>query len=118
VSVPASEDGSLTPSPSESVVQLAGRPRRARRVWSIRPPYVTGRRASTTRRRRWLGASADRAGTVQLEEVDAESSSLVNGQTDPRSYGDQDPRVFHLGLKPDPPVLVNPPADLDPNMAM
>ncbi|KAI0254242.1 hypothetical protein BJV78DRAFT_1186417 [Lactifluus subvellereus] len=46
------------------------------------------------------------------------SSSGANGMVDDRSYGDQILEYFISDSNQIPPILINPPSDLDPNMAI
>lgn len=106
-----SEDGSMTPSPSEA----SSSSRTPSPINSPRPSYDgiggDGDRVST---RRGRYHRSDEAGYENILEDEA----AVNGSSDARSYGDQILEYFISDSNQIPPVLINPPADFDPNMAI
>ncbi|KAK0231214.1 transcription factor [Armillaria fumosa] len=106
LSVRGSEDGSMTPSPSEaSSSSHTPSPIRSPKAYHN---GVVGSRSST-RRSRYDNEYASMA--------DPEAARL-NGKTDARAYGDQILEYFISDTNQVPQVLISPPPDFDPNMAI
>ncbi|KAG1815261.1 apses-domain-containing protein [Suillus variegatus] len=108
LSVHASEDGSMTSSPS-------------RGSSSSRTPSPIGNTLDTTRDRR----SGNRRKPPQRhiderydDEGSEEESTQPNGATDPRAYADQILEYFISDSNQVPQVLISPPPDFDPNTAI
>ncbi|KAG6831865.1 hypothetical protein H0H92_006982 [Tricholoma furcatifolium] len=106
-----SEDGSMTPSPSEA----SSSSRTPSPIRSPAPSYSSvghgdGRHAGKSRRNRYRRTADDEYD----EELDAER----NGAGDPRSYGDQILEYFISDTNQIPSILISPPPDFDPNMAI
>ncbi|KAL0949188.1 hypothetical protein HGRIS_009266 [Hohenbuehelia grisea] len=103
-----SEDGSMTPSPTESSAS-------SRTPSPIRSPapeyrlgsgsYAFGHRKPTRE-----GSRYDNASDEEL--------LLTNGAMDSRTYGDQLLEYFISDTNHVPAILVHPPTDFDPNMAL
>ncbi|KAF9534991.1 transcription factor [Crepidotus variabilis] len=99
LSVRGSEDGSMTPSPSEA----SSSSRTPSPIRSPAPSYDSrGSKRNKTRK-----SADDRYGAPSDEEVE-----------DRRSYADQVLEYFISDTNQIPPILVNPPPDFDPNMAI
>ncbi|KAF8897199.1 hypothetical protein BD779DRAFT_1489482 [Infundibulicybe gibba] len=88
LSVRGSEDGSMTPSPSEA--------------------------SSSSRHRHKYRRSAD----DRYDEPSDGETSKLNGLNDARVYGDQILEYFISDNNQIPQVLISPPADFDPNMGI
>ncbi|KAG2051342.1 apses-domain-containing protein [Suillus hirtellus] len=108
LSVHASEDGSMTSSPS-------------RGSSSSRTPSPIGNTLDATRDRR----SGNRRKPPQRhiderydDEGSEEESTQPNGATDPRAYADQILEYFISDSNQVPQVLISPPPDFDPNTAI
>ncbi|KAG1792413.1 apses-domain-containing protein [Suillus plorans] len=108
LSVHASEDGSMTSSPS-------------RGSSSSRTPSPIGNTLDATRDRR----SGNRRKPPQRhiderydEEGSEEEPTQSNGATDPRAYADQILEYFISDSNQVPQVLISPPPDFDPNTAI
>ncbi|THH08183.1 hypothetical protein EW146_g9077 [Bondarzewia mesenterica] len=76
-------------------------------VGGRRSPSPVGRRRRSRRTKEQLDGSSD-----------AEPSSKANGVGGAKSYGDQILEYFISDSNQIPAILVNPPADMDPNMAI
>ena len=116
LSVRGSEDGSMTPSPSEAssssrtpspIHSRAPSPYGSNGVEDDypSPSAAPGRRTKHGMRERY-------------EEGSEGEGRLGAGAGDPRSYGDQILEYFISDTNQIPPVLINPPGDFDPNMAI
>lgn len=110
LSEPASEDGSMTSSPS-------------RRSSSSRTPSPIDEGYEAA------GASGDRShadrrkGTRHHHDrpdnaIGIDDLSQANDANDPRAYSDQILEYFISDTNQIPPILISPPADFDPNMAI
>ena len=110
LSVRGSEDGSMTPSPSEG----SSSSRTPSPIHSPEPSFPTngvdnphgGNRRNKYRR------SLDDNYDTPAEEGDS------NSMTDARTYGDQILEYFISDTNQIPPVLISPPPDFDPDMAI
>lgn len=118
LSVRGSEDGSMTPSPSEA----SSSSRTPSPIHSPAPsPYGSNGMedgymspsATTGRRSRHRRSIDDR-----YEEISEGEMSRLNSANDPRSYGDQILEYFISDTNQIPQVLISPPGDFDPNMAI
>ncbi|KAF8974293.1 hypothetical protein BDZ97DRAFT_1720475 [Flammula alnicola] len=101
LSVRGSEDGTMTPSPSEA----SSSSRTPSPIRSPGPSYGSNGaddRQSNSRRHKHRRSVDERA----------------EGEEDTRSYADQVLEFFISDSNQVPPLLVNPPADFDPNMAI
>lgn len=118
LSLRGSEDGSMTPSPSEaSSSSRTPSPIHSRGASPYgsndmeddypSPSHVAGRRSKHRR-------SVD----DRYDEFSDGEMSRLNGANDPRSYGDQILEYFISDTNQIPQVLVSPPNDFDPNMAI
>lgn len=108
LSIHGSDDGSMTPSPSEA----SSSSRTPSPIGSPGPSY--GSNGRTLR-----GPHDSRGRYIQsAEEYDAMSDAHLTGVNDARSYGDQILEYFISDTNQPPPVLVKPPHDFDPNMAI
>ena len=115
-SIRGSEDGSMTPSPSE-VSSSSRTPSPI--LSSPEPPLfgfngIDGGHNSPSppgRKRKRRGQDLD-------DGSDAEPSTRVNGMGAAKSYGDQILEYFISDSNQLPDILINPPADMDPNMAI
>jgi transcription factor MBP1 len=114
-----SEDGSMTPSPSG-----ASSSSRTPSPIQSSPPNSNSYRSlgrgptspsPDSRRRR---ASRRTQPSVHGEDSDRDPPPGANGMIDDRSYGDQILEYFISDSNQIPPILINPPPDLDPNMAI
>ncbi|KAI0047293.1 transcription factor [Auriscalpium vulgare] len=116
LSIRGSEDGSMTPSPSE----VSSSSRTPSPIRSSPDPEVyfntTGGLASPSPR--GPKHRAHRGPLLYDDHSDNDASAGVNGASDTRSYGDQILEYFISDSNQIPPILVNPPTDLDPNMAI
>ncbi|KAH9963226.1 hypothetical protein BC827DRAFT_1357664 [Russula dissimulans] len=117
----ASEDGSMTPSPS-------GASSSSRTPSPIRsspdpnahshPNLDRAAPASPSPNSRRRRASRRNQPSVRGGDSDMDASPGTNGMIDDRSYGDQILEYFISDSNQIPPILINPPPDLDPNMAI
>ncbi|KXN87947.1 Cell division cycle-related protein res2/pct1, partial [Leucoagaricus sp. SymC.cos] len=106
-----SEDGSMTPSPSEA----SSSSRTPSPINSPGPSFeglAGGNDGALTRKDRYR-----RGGEDGYEDI-SEDEAKVNGGSDARTYGDQVLEYFISDSNQIPPILINPPADFDPNMAI
>lgn len=103
LSARGSEDGSMTPSPSEA----SSSSRTPSPIGSPGPAYASNGRA--VRGGRYVQPADD---------YDDMSESGPHEVGNPRSYGDQILEYFISDTHQIPPVLITPPADFDPNMAI
>lgn len=106
-----SEDGSMTPSPSEA----SSSSRTPSPINSPGPSYagLTVGGAQTSERR----SRYHRSGEDGYEDI-SEDEARLNGTNEARTYGDQILEYFISDSNQIPPILINPPPDLDPNMAI
>jgi transcription factor MBP1 len=114
-----SEDGSMSPSPSRassssrtpSPIRSSPEPTLPYRSPDHAPPSPT----PDSRKRK-----APRRTQLDAHENDSDPEALpgANGTVDDRSYGDQILEYFISDSNQIPPILINPPPDLDPNMAI
>ncbi|KAG5654676.1 hypothetical protein H0H81_009925 [Sphagnurus paluster] len=114
LSARGSEDGSMTPSPSEaSSSSRTPSPIRSPEpsYGSIGPGDDRGSTASKTRRNKYRRTADD-------PYDDASDGERTNGANDARTYGDQILEYFISDTNQIPPVLITPPPDFDPNMAI
>ncbi|KAF8911925.1 hypothetical protein CPB85DRAFT_1375842 [Mucidula mucida] len=109
LSVRGSEDGSMTPSPSEA----SSSSRTPSPIGS--PDTVYGRNGAVANRSTNKQRSRYRAPDDQYDDM---SDTEVNGKTDARAYGDQILEYFISDTNQVPQVLISPPPDFDPNMAI
>lgn len=110
LSVHGSEDGSMTPSPSEA----SSSSRTPSPINSPGPSYDSLAGEDDTmsaRRNRYRRNDEDGYGDMNEDEL------RMNGG-DARTYGDQILEYFISDSNQIPPILINPPADFDPNMAI
>ncbi|KAF6762820.1 transcription factor [Ephemerocybe angulata] len=106
MSVRGSEDGSMTPSPSE-----ASSCSRTPSPIGSPGPYPSNGRANSrnsTFRERWIRSADD-----YLDQLDGDRDTI-----DARGYGDQILEYFISDTHTIPPVLITPPPDFDSNMAI
>ncbi|KAG6901547.1 hypothetical protein C0995_010657 [Termitomyces sp. Mi166 len=113
LSARGSEDGSMTPSPSEA----SSSSRTPSPIHSPAPSYVSvghgdDRHAATSKSRR------NRYRRTADDQYDNDSDGEQNGIGDARSYGDQILEYFISDTTQIPPILISPPPDFDPNMAI
>lgn len=109
LSVRGSEDGSMTPSPSEA----SSSSRTPSPIGSPGPSYGSNGRG----RGRNTSDIRGRHGQA-VEDYDDMSEGGQNDAGNPRTYGDQILEYFISDTHQIPPVLITPPADFDPNMAI
>ncbi|RDB20449.1 Cell division cycle-related protein res2/pct1 [Hypsizygus marmoreus] len=114
LSVRGSEDGSMTPSPSEA----SSSSRTPSPIHSPHPSYGSAAAgddrvsvSSRSRRNKYHRTADD-------HYDDASDGERANGAGDARTYGDQILEYFISDTNQIPPVLINPPRDFDPNMAI
>ncbi|KAF9008807.1 hypothetical protein BDQ17DRAFT_1348974 [Cyathus striatus] len=113
LSIRGSEDGSMTPSPSEA----SSSSRTPSPIHSPRNSYDTNginegfRAVKRNKYHRRIDENYD-----DISEDDG--GARINGQTDARTYGDQILEYFISDTNQIPPVLINPPADFQANMAI
>ncbi|KIL68212.1 hypothetical protein M378DRAFT_158754 [Amanita muscaria Koide BX008] len=110
LSIRVSEDGSMTPSPSEA----SSSSRTPSPIHSPPAAYIglgDGFQQPVDGRRKRRHSVEDRFGHFSDDE---RSGAVV----DPRSYGDQILEYFISDTNQIPPLLISPPADFDPNMAI
>ncbi|KAI0002949.1 hypothetical protein BJV74DRAFT_876357 [Russula compacta] len=105
----ASEDGSMTPSPS-GVSSSSHTPSPIRSS-----PDPNAHSYQDSRRRR---APRRTQPSIHGDDSDVDAVPGANGTIDDRSYGDQILEYFISDSNQIPPILINPPPDLDPNMAI
>ncbi|KAH9180017.1 hypothetical protein EDB89DRAFT_1924441 [Lactarius sanguifluus] len=115
-----SEDGSMSPSPSRassssrtpSPIRSSPEPTLPYRSPAHAPPSPSpdSRKRGKVPRRTQLDAHED--------DSDPDPLPGANGTVDDRSYGDQILEYFISDSNQIPPILINPPPDLDPNMAI
>lgn len=114
-----SEDGSMTPSPSGA----SSSSRTPSPIQSPPNPNANSYRSLNrgpaspspdSRRRR----APRRTQPSHGDESDEDPAPRANGMIDDRSYGDQILEYFISDSNQIPPILINPPPDLDPNMAI
>jgi transcription factor MBP1 len=114
-----SEDGSMTPSPSGA----SSSSRTPSPIQSPPNPNANSYRSldrgpaspsPDSRRRR----APRRTRPSHRDESDEDPPPGANGMVDDRSYGDQILEYFISDSNQIPPILINPPPDLDPNMAI
>ncbi|KAJ2912206.1 hypothetical protein MD484_g8209, partial [Candolleomyces efflorescens] len=110
MSIRGSEDGSMTPSPSEA----SSSSRTPSPIGSPGPSFATNGRASQQNPPGFRGRYVQPA----EEQYDDMSEVGSNALSDPRSYGDQILEYFISDTHQIPPVLISPPPDFDPNMAI
>ncbi|TFK43277.1 hypothetical protein BDQ12DRAFT_622182 [Crucibulum laeve] len=109
LSLHGSEDGTMTPSPSEA----SSSSRTPSPINSPGPSYESnGIDGDHSGRRNKYRRSVD-----DRYESD-EDGSKPNGASDARTYGDQILEYFISDTNQIPPVLITPPVDFDPNMAI
>ncbi|EAU84310.2 transcription factor [Coprinopsis cinerea okayama7 len=106
-SLRGSEDGSMTPSPSEA----SSSSRTPSPIHSPGTYHSNGLDGPSSGGRNRYRQSNDR-----YDEDD--DASRHNGMGDPRSYGDQILEYFISDTNQIPPILITPPPDFDPNMAI
>ncbi|PFH52591.1 hypothetical protein AMATHDRAFT_139534 [Amanita thiersii Skay4041] len=113
LSARASENGSMTPSPSEASSS-------SRTPSPINSPPAsfnglddTFRQTSSGRRSRHRRSTEER-----FEEMPDQGVAAMEVVNDPRTYGDQILEYFISDTNQIPPILISPPADFDPNMAI
>ncbi|KAJ3565806.1 hypothetical protein NP233_g7405 [Leucocoprinus birnbaumii] len=106
-----SEDGSMTPSPSEA----SSSSRTPSPINSPGPSYagLAGEDGLTSDRR----SRHHRRGEDGYEDI-LEDETRLNGANEARTYGDQVLEYFISDSNQIPPVLISPPPDFDPNMAI
>ncbi|KAF9452167.1 apses-domain-containing protein [Macrolepiota fuliginosa MF-IS2] len=106
-----SEDGSMTPSPSEA----SSSSRTPSPIHSPRPSHegLGGDDDRVSARR----SRYHRSGEDGFEDI-LEDEAKMNGGSDARTYGDQILEYFISDSNQIPPVLISPPADFDPTMAI
>lgn len=105
LSVPASEDGSMTPSPSEAS-SSSRTPSPIRHFASAHESGSVNQQSGSRREK-------------QRRSMDERFDVLSDGDVeDNRSYADQVLEYFISDTNQIPPLLVNPPPDFDPNMAI
>ncbi|KZP15141.1 apses-domain-containing protein [Athelia psychrophila] len=117
MSVRGSEDGSMTPSPSEA----SSSSRTPSPIRSPAPsPYGSNgvddylaAHAAPGRRSKHRRAAGER-----YDELSDGELARLDGASDPRSYGDQILEYFISDTNQIPPVLISPPGDFDSNMAI
>jgi len=105
LSVPASEDGSMTPSPSEAS-SSSRTPSPIRNLASSHDAGSLDQQSGSRRNRR-------------KRSIDQKYATLSDAEVgDNRSYADQVLEYFISDTNQISPLLVNPPPDFDPNMAI
>ncbi|KAG6877841.1 hypothetical protein C0993_003214 [Termitomyces sp. T159_Od127] len=112
LSARGSEDGSMTPSPSEA----SSSSRTPSPIHSPAPSYASVAHGDD----RHTAASKSRRNKYRrtADHYDNDSDGEQNGIGDARSYGDQILEYFISDTTQIPPVLISPPSDFDPNMAI
>jgi transcription factor MBP1 len=109
-----SEDGSMTPSPSG----VSSSSRTPSPIRSSPDPNANSGLASPSPDSRRRRASRRTQASVLGDDSDRDPPPGANGMIDDRSYGDQILEYFISDSNQIPPILINPPPDLDPNMAI
>ena len=116
LSVRGSEDGSMTPSPSEA----SSSSRTPSPIHSPEPSYGSNgmeddypHSAGTGRRNKYRRSVDER-----YDDPSDGENTKINGANDARTYGDQILEYFISDTNQIPPVLISPPVDFDPNMAI
>ena len=112
-----SEDGSMTPSPSgassssrtPSPIRSSPGPDANPLDRGLASPSPDSRRRRASRRTQ---------ASVLGDDSDRDPPPGANGMIDDRSYGDQILEYFISDSNQIPPILISPPPDLDPNMAI
>lgn len=112
-----SEDGSMTPSPSgassssrtPSPIRSSPDPNANPLDRGLASPSPDSRKRRAPRRSQQ---------SVHGDDSDRDPPPGANGMIDDRSYGDQILEYFISDSNQIPPILINPPPDLDPNMAI
>ena len=115
LSVRGSEDGSMTPSPSEA----SSSSRTPSPIHSPQPSHSfdgmeDNYTATATSRRN----QHRRPTNERYDDVSDGDNSKLNGAIDPRIYGDQILEYFISDTNQIPQVLLSPPPDFDPDMAI
>lgn len=117
LSLRGSEDGSMTPSPSEA----SSSSRTPSPIQSPEPSYGSNgmeddypNSTGTGRKNRYRRSVDDRYDDLS----DGENSTKLNGVADARAYGDQILEYFISDTNQIPQVLISPPIDFDPNMGI
>ncbi|KAF8639922.1 hypothetical protein AX17_001173 [Amanita inopinata Kibby_2008] len=113
LSVRGSEDGTMTPSPSE-----ASSSSRTPSPINSPPASYNGLEDSFQQPPSGRRNKQRRSAGERLEEFSDGDQSRLNIPMDSRSYGDQILEYFISDTNQIPPVLISPPADFDPNMAI
>ncbi|KAJ6567221.1 hypothetical protein DFH09DRAFT_1156353 [Mycena vulgaris] len=109
LSARGSEDGSMTPSPSEA----SSSSRTPSPIRGSEPPYASnGRGDEFSRRNKYSRASNDQYSLSESERFKA------NGANDPRAYADQLLEFFISDSNQVPHFLITPTPEFDPNMAI
>ena len=106
-----SEDGSMTPSPSEAS-SSSRTPSPINSPGHSHANLADDDAHTSDRRRRYR-----RSGEVRYEGI-SEDETKLNGTNEARTYGDQILEYFISDSNQIPSVLINPPSDFDPNMAI
>lgn len=114
LSIRGSEDGSMTPSPSEA----SSSSRTPSPIRSPRPSYGSNGIEDANRPLDASQGNHRRSVDDQYDELSEDDSPRLNGTSDARSYGDQVLEYFISDTNQIPPVLISPPQDFDPNMAI
>lgn len=113
LSARASEDGSMTPSPSPSAASSSSRTPSP--IHAL--PPLAGQNGVASR-----GGGGARRSKYHRSDQNYGSSddehSKVNGANDARAYGDQILEYFISDTNQIPQILISPPIDFDPNMAI
>ncbi|KAI0317745.1 hypothetical protein OF83DRAFT_1262895 [Amylostereum chailletii] len=119
-----SEDGSMTPSPSEasSSSRTPSPIRSSPEPQAHTPRVAPAPAAASPAKRKVTRRSSKHDPTPEPDASNNNSnnsnSNAPNGVADATSYGDQILEYFISDSNQIPPVLVNPPPDFDPNMAI
>ena len=115
LSVRGSEDGSMTPSPSDASSS-------SRTPSPIHTPEPSHGSNGIEDDRSFAAAGRNqrysRPNELYEEGSEGEESSKLNGAGDARNYGDQILEYFISDTNQIPQILISPPSDLDPNMAI
>ncbi|KAK7060186.1 Transcription factor mbp1 [Paramarasmius palmivorus] len=106
LSVHGSDDGSISPSPSEASSS-------SRTPSPIQSPEPS--RGSNGAQRKGKGR---RPAEDQNQDLEDEDGLKLNGASDARVYGDQILEYFISDTNQVPQILISPPADFDPDMAI
>ncbi|KAG6833857.1 hypothetical protein H0H87_011791 [Tephrocybe sp. NHM501043] len=113
LSVRGSEDGSMTPSPSEaSSSSRTPSPIRSPALSYASAGHGDDRPTATSKSRR------NKYRRTVDDQYDDLSDGERNGTSDARTYGDQILEYFIADMAQIPAVLISPPPDFDPNMAI